>query len=186
MNLIFNDELHLYLIDGEVVPGLTEIFTDLGIINNRFYTEEARERGRLIHLITELYDRGSLDIDTVDPRLLGYFEAYRNFLDKHNPEIIEIEKPIGNKVLKYASKLDRVFKMKIAPGYIGKIITDLKTGAKERWHQLQLTAHLMAYSKSHLPLYDLYLKPNGDFIFEEQEYIPNIIISIMNVYNWKH
>ena len=182
MNLYYDDELHIYLIDGEVVPGLTDIFMDLGIINIRWYTEGSRDRGTAVHKITEMYDRGSLDMNSVDPRLIGFLEGYKLFHEEVKPKVLEIELPVGHRLLRYASKIDRIYNIK----NIGKAIVDLKSGAKERWHKLQLSAQHMAYSKEPLSLFDLYLKSNGTYKLEQQEHDENTWLSMVNVYNWKH
>lgn len=181
MELFYDDALHMYLIDGEIVPGLTDIFVSLGIINKRWYTEQSRGRGELVHKITELYDQGTLDESTVDPALTGYLEAYKLFLSDFKPEILEIELPVGHKALKYGSKIDRVMQL-----VNGKALVDIKSGTKERWHGLQLTAQRMAYSpKRPMLLYDLYLKESGKYDPEPKEYIDNIWLSAINIYNWK-
>ena len=94
MDLYYDDLLHIYCIDGEVVPGLTDIFVNLGIIDRRWYTEQSRGRGQIVHTITEMYDKGTLIESSVDPDLVGYLDAYKLFLADYKPKIIEIELPV--------------------------------------------------------------------------------------------
>jgi len=68
---------HEYRFDGRQISSVTDVIKDLQ--DTRWFTDWGRERGRIIHRITELDDRGILDEATVDDRLVGYLNAWRKF-----------------------------------------------------------------------------------------------------------
>lgn len=70
---------HRYLVDGQPVPGFTEICRAIGLVD--YYNKDPYylDRGRVVHIATALIDKGRLDWDTVDERIEGFLQAYLRF-----------------------------------------------------------------------------------------------------------
>jgi hypothetical protein len=67
--LTYDDATHTYKLDGVVVPSVTQVLTAAGVIDNRWFTEEATHRGQLVHVATMLMDQGELNDARSSPRL---------------------------------------------------------------------------------------------------------------------
>ena len=53
MTLHYDPETHIYTVDGEVLPSVTQILKDMGFIDVTWFNDYARERGSLVHKIIE-------------------------------------------------------------------------------------------------------------------------------------
>jgi hypothetical protein len=105
--LIFDEEKHLYTLNGIALPSVTGVLKAEGFIDTRFYDEYSRNRGTLIHLATEYDDSGDLDEDTLDPVIVPYVEAWRKFKKESGFIVDSSETPLCNKTHRYAGKIDR-------------------------------------------------------------------------------
>lgn len=116
--------------------GVTDTLKTQGFIDVEHYTLEGRERGSFVHDATVLDDADNLDDASVPVDWLGYIESYRRWREKNRPQWYLTETLVADHVLNYCGTLDRF-------GLIwGALWTiDFKTGAKERWHGLQLAAY---------------------------------------------
>lgn len=138
-DIILTDD-HKYVVAGRELPGVTTVLSAVGIIDYSMIPERIREqaleRGSYVHEATAMDDRGELDYDSLDPRLVPYLDAYRAFRDESGfvPEIIE--EPVASESMGYAGTPDRL-------GKLGrqKIILDIKTGSVPDWAGLQLAAY---------------------------------------------
>jgi hypothetical protein len=167
------------------LPSVTQILKSVGIIDDSFYTEEGRERGKLVHLACEYYDQGDLDEESLDPQIKGYVDAYKNFRALTKWEFEWIEIPLSDKAHLYAGTPDRVLLSR------PRRLVDLKSGEFQRSHPIQLAAYVAAlgdpfsYSR-----YGLYLKNDGNFSireFPKAEFMADLSIfnSALNLYYWK-
>ena len=158
--LTFNEDLHEYRLNERKIPSVTQILADLSFIDDSFFTLESRERGRKVHKITELYDDGSLDMETVDPRLKGYLDAWISFVRKEGFAWIAIEKRIFHPTYWYAGTLDRK-----GVNQRGKtILLDIKTGVPSKWHSFQLGGYLLCEPADEI--WTIHLKKDGRFSVE--------------------
>lgn len=128
----FNEEKHEYTVKGAKVPSVTKILQATGVIKTSFYTEEGRERGTEIHKQTEYYDDFRIIADT---NYKPYIEQWAKFLDDIGAKVLSKEEMVYSE-LGYCGKYDRVLEIKDR-----KFIIDIKTGAKQKWHVLQLGAY---------------------------------------------
>lgn len=115
---------HRYILDGErEIPSVTTILKEQGLIDDRWFTDDARLRGDYVHLACRMLDDDELAEESLDPGILPYVEAYRKFLALTSPEWTYIEHRVFDPVLGYAGTLDRA-------GLISgeKTVLDLKTG----------------------------------------------------------
>lgn len=142
MALEFDEEKHLYMLDGVELPSVTEICRflsfDTAVNAKPWLRDAAAARGTRVHEWCMLYDYDELDFSDIGPYEMGYVQAYLSFLRDYRPEWELIEHPIGSDRLGYAGTLDRY-------GVIdGKTaIVDLKTTSVLR--KVPLAAQLAGY-----------------------------------------
>lgn len=144
MPLTFDAATHTYELGGEVLPSVTQILKDVGLIDTSgpWFTEWHRERGTHVHRALELHDRGELDEASLDPALRPYLDAWRACLDVLKPETVHIEKPLASHAYGFAGMIDRVWRMDDGRG----CIVDIKQWNAERWHGFQTAAYQALYN----------------------------------------
>ena len=144
--LIFDEAAHTYTVEGVVLPSVTQVLQDVGVIDYGFIPREERERylqrGRAVHLATELDDAGELEEESVVPAIAGFLAAWRRFRSESGfvPELIEYRS--YNPSLGYAGTLDR-------SGKIGQslYLLDIKTGHSPWWVAIQLAAYCYFFNR---------------------------------------
>jgi len=183
MPITFNAELHEYRTDaGVLVPGVTSILKDAGLVDTTWFTDYARERGSAAHLATALWDRGELDEDSVDDRIRGYLNAWCQFRrdSRFGPNLIE--EVVYNEAMQYAGTFDRA-------GVIGDraVILDIKTGAMSPVTGLQLAAYQRCKPNYRTRL-GVQLKDNGTYrvteFMDRNDW--NVFAGALALVNWKH
>ena len=73
----FDEESHTYRVNGVIYPSVSEIlapFCDFSRVP-RDVLERKRQIGRATHKCIELDEAGELDVDTVDPQVMPYFQS---------------------------------------------------------------------------------------------------------------
>lgn len=167
MTIEFNEEKHIYTVDGKVYPSVTDICSPItadhyGEINSAVL-EMAARRGTAVHEATELIDLGSMPED--DPEIDGYVNAYLDFLLDYQPHWYYIEW-IGfcDEWGGYCGTVDRA-------GMVGREywVLDIKTTASPSKEQYIATCcQTMAYSMMIEPIHTpkrkiLYLRKDGSY-----------------------
>ena len=166
MTIEFNEEKHIYTVDGKRYPSVTDICSPItsdhyGEINQAVL-EMAARRGTAVHEATELIDLGAMPDD--DPEIDGYINAYLDFLLDYQPHWEYIEWIGFNEVLGYCGTIDRA-------GEVGKEfwVLDIKTTAsptrenyiatccQTRAYAMMLEAHRQITRKI------LYLRKDGSY-----------------------
>ena len=167
--LTLNEESHVYDLDGEELPSVSEItrFISRELYGevNQYTLDRAAERGTNVHKLTEALDKyGSCE---ADEELLPYLQAYVEFRSKHECEWTEIERSMFHPDLRYAGTLDRL-------GTVDgeNIIMDIKTSSQIQTVAVtaQLTLYQMMCEANKIKvdaLYVLQLKKDGKFTFRE-------------------
>lgn len=178
LRLEFDTERHEYRLHdsatpvawGRLVPSVTQVLHAVRLIEEDFFTEESRLRGRYIHKAIMLEERQGLDDASLDERLVGYLRAYRTFIrDVHPGPCLLIETPLADPVLGYAGTPDQ-----LRPINDRLAVVDHKSGGEAAWHSLQTAAygHLIREcatiwpAEKAVPLLDryaLYLRANGQY-----------------------
>jgi len=140
----FIEETHQYFVEGKEYPSVTTVLdslTDLSFVNTDLL-ERASKFGTAVHRATELYDNNQLDMDSLDPELLPYLEAWDNFLLDYRPEILSIEQRIAS-MYGYAGTLDRYVAIKGV-----RAVIDIKSGTTvPKYTGLQLAAYAQAITE---------------------------------------
>lgn len=125
MNILqFFDKGHVYMLDGEQIPCVSdlcrflhrEIYREAPI----WQLEAAADRGTKVHAATEVLDKtGRAEIED---DYLPYLEAYARFRQEHDVQWELIEHPDYHPTLRYAGTIDRYG---MVDGY--RTLADLKT-----------------------------------------------------------
>lgn len=126
MRIEFDEERHIYTVDGKQVPSVTDICNPItsehyGAINAAIL-EMASRRGTAVHEATQLIDLGVMPDD--DPEVDAYVNAYLDFLLDYKPKWEYIEYIGYNADMGYCGTIDRA-------GQVGNEfwVLDLKTTA---------------------------------------------------------
>ena len=88
--LYLNKDTHEYSEGGVIItdPSVTTVLADCGLIDTRYFTKDAAERGTLVHLMCQLHDEDDLDKWcqfkrnvglTTYLELLPYLDAWEKF-----------------------------------------------------------------------------------------------------------
>ena len=184
----FDPETHTYGLGEQPLGGFSEVFKSLGLAgNNRFYTEEGRDRGQAVHLLCQAHDEGrEIDISKIeDAKTLGRFQAYKRFREETGFLPDQIEIPVFNAPLLIACTPDRTGRLNDV-----LVIVDLKGGAKAAWHSWQTSWQglcLFPDNAFNVPRYALYLKDSGRYKLEphEDQHDFEVARSVAIVYNAK-
>lgn len=110
----FDAQEHRYTLDGVVIPSVTQVLEPLydfagipaGVL------ERKAQLGTDVHLACELLDRDDLDEETEEGRaalapIAGYIEAYKKFLARTRPKVVENETRLYHPLHLYAGTIDR-------------------------------------------------------------------------------
>lgn len=182
-DIFFDEEEHIYLVDGEEVPSVTSILEPLhrsyGSVNPSVL-EYAANRGRAVHEATEAIDYG-LEPE-VDPDIQGYVDAYLDWSLVYRPSWIGIEQIVCHEAPMlteddlisypdYIGTLDRI-------GYFNGDketlnIVDIKTSQPTKEALISVTVQTVAYAEAFdetrwnkINRYGLFLKKDGTWRFQ--------------------
>jgi len=106
--LEFDSERHLYFLDGVPLDSVTQILQKSGYVDDRWFTDEARERGKAVHETIRLIRKGTLDWSSVKKEIDGYIEAFCEF--ENDTQFIALpefsERRMYNPIYRYAGTID--------------------------------------------------------------------------------
>lgn len=169
--ILFYDDTHQYLVDGQEVPSVTTILSymsnaEYGDVNKAVLDQAAR-RGSLVHEYTENIDYGC-DPDEVEYEIAPYIKAYYEFRRDYKPDWILVEHPVYSEFYGYVGTLDRY-------GIIDgkRCIVDIKTvSSASKMQKLttsaQTSAYAVALKETNIDYYTekryaLYLTKDGEY-----------------------
>lgn len=184
--IVFDEASHTYEMAGTRLPSVTQVldrYNDFSMVAEETMAN-ARERGRLIHLVTQLYDENDLDETTVTDELRPYLEGWKRFVAETGIKIRDIEVRRGSIILGYAGTLDRF-------GLIGRQdwVIDIKGGLVPDTAGLQTAAYRRlipgAYHE-HIRRGTVQLKPNGTYALLEWKREDDWLTfsHMLNVHRW--
>lgn len=95
--ILFDPEPHTYTYRGKLVDSVTQTIQLSGLGDDFSHVPEdrmtyARRRGNMVHAACHYYDDGDLDLETVDPKIRGYVDAYIKFRTEKPIKVIAVEK----------------------------------------------------------------------------------------------
>ena len=104
----FNESAHRYTVDGAVVPNVTSILQPISAYRN-FNAEKmevARQKGKHIHSMIEMFSKGTLDVFGLPVWMTPALIEWKKFLDISQFQVIESELRVYNQLYRYAGTLD--------------------------------------------------------------------------------
>ncbi len=126
-----------YIFGGEKYARVSEVLRRAGLVDTRFYNEDAADKGTGVHKTIELFLDGTLGKEA--PEVTPYLDAFRLFLAEADGEVLCWERIVIHEELKIAGTFD--LQVKFPSGE--NCILDFKTGQAEDWHRLQLQGYLL-------------------------------------------
>lgn len=144
--LEFDEEYHVYIVDGIIVPSVTKIlkafFDDYSNVSQAVL-ERARERGTALHETIELYEKTGKESDLVEFRNYLFLKKHFGFKNVSNELPIFYEE--NGKVL-FAGRLDQIIEI---DGKLG--INDFKRVSAPNKEKIafQLNLYKIAYEQSY-------------------------------------
>lgn len=126
----FNEERHEYHVEGVRWPSVTQILDPLLELDGipRAALEAAARFGSHVHMATDLFDKGQLDEEALDPHLQRYLLGWKKFLKESGAEVLESELRVAHPRLKYAGTLDKIVRWRSSAH-----VLDVKTSAEVPW-----------------------------------------------------
>lgn len=123
--LTFEDEPHIYRVDGRIVPSVTGVIRDVyGDLVWPWRSEFALERGKRVHEAMHLWILGDLDAKRLSPYIAGFVAGGIRFLTETGFEIRVSEHRMYSSIYDVAGTTDLIGIME------RKLLTcaDFKTG----------------------------------------------------------
>ena len=135
----YSEEKHEYYIDGGRVPNVTEILGTLCFFHFKD-NPDALSFGKAMHKTINLWERGLLDGDILDPSLEGGLESYQKWKDATG------FKYAGGEIPMYHANQPRFGG---TPDLFGRdargslCLPDLKTGNAQKWTAAQTAGYAL-------------------------------------------
>lgn len=175
---------HRYYLNGErELPSVTTVLKAQGLIDDRWFTEQARLRGDYVHLACRMLDDDELDEGTIDPGISPYLDAYRSFLAIAKPSYVYVEHRVFDPVYGYAGTLDRAGTVCGEP-----TVLDIKTGGVYPSVGPQVAAYRRLLPKPHAwKRAALQLKDDGTFSLHPltDRSDEEVFLSALRLWQWK-
>ena len=191
------DDAHVYRLDGQVIPGCTEVIRAAGLMDYdgapEDVMERARWRGSAVHRACWFDDEGTLDEEKLAAEVWPYLLAWRAAKDTlgitiTSRDFLAIEAPIYHAILRYGVTPDRLIRR--PDGMCCAI--DLKTGSLQPWMAIQLAAQVMAVGGSWYHRIACRLAPSRTppfiyRIYPRSEIAADFAVfqGALAIYNWK-
>lgn len=123
----FDEAAHVYRVNGEVWPSVTQVLSRAGLINFEGVPDHilkgAQARGTRVHRAMHYLTEGTLDESTVDDHDRGYVEAGKSFLRDSQFEVLQQETRLLHPKYRYCGTTDIVGWWRELPA-----VGDYKTG----------------------------------------------------------
>lgn len=190
-DIVYIPETHEYFIDDKKYLSVTEILglegiTDYSAIPSKILTP-AQKLGDAVHKACELYNKGTLDMDSVDKPVIPYLNAFIKFMGDYQIEILGIEEIIYSIKRRFAGRLD-------LRGKIDKklAVVDIKTSTVvDKSCGVQLGGYKVGLEEMYglkIPLkWVLQLKPDGTYQVHPFNSLSDemVFLGALNVRIWK-
>jgi len=177
----YNDELHEYKISGRIIPSVTTVLTAAGLYDDRFFTQESRDRGTYIHKAGLFYLQDDLDYDNVVPEYKGYIDALIKFMSESDckPHLDRCEVPLFSELFCGTPDMPCLL-------HGVESLIDWKSGLESCVTGVQLASYeqLLGYS---VKRFGLYLKPTGKYKlipYTDRNDI-KIFNAALSLYHWR-
>lgn len=174
MNFTFDEKTHTYRLDGVIIPSVTQITKEAGLIDLTYVKQDIlaykADLGNKVHSTTELYDGNNLNIEKLHPLLRGYLEGWIKFRKECDFVPTSLEQMMFHPLYRYAGRIDRIGTMQ---GVLTQL--DIKSGVHHHSYAIQSGGYAELYNygkdkKQHIKKRTtLYLKDNGTYSLKEHK-----------------
>lgn len=187
----FDEALHLYTLGGRVIPGVTEILKDAGILKfgargSELENNAAMSRGKAVHAACHYMDEDALDWSSVSDECVPYVMAYEKFRTDTGFVPTRIEERMVHETLVFAGTIDREGTWNQSKN---RIVLEIKTGVKASWWGLQLSGYDILLPPITKPRNRMavQLKDNGTYALHPftDPNDRNMFMSLVALYWWK-
>ena len=173
-DIFFDEQEHLYLVNGVEVPSVTELLAPLHksyLKVNPSILEYAANRGKAVHSALESYDLGC-ELEAT-PETAPYLQAYLDWAQVYKPTWVAVEKIVYNGDFCYGDYIGTVDRIGYFNGGKKLNVVDIKTSQATRESItsacLQTYAYAAAYTKDEADRWVLFLKSDGTWRFQSCE-----------------
>ena len=158
---------HVYRIGDVRVPSITQLLKLSGHVDDRYYTEESRQRGTAVHELTKDFDLGALTLPSLDSLHRGYVLGYIAACEALKPAWDQIEEPDVHPTFRFGGRPDRIGTV------MGRqTVCEVKSGVKAKHHAIQVAMQTILISwrvglaPEHWQRLCLYVRRTGRFSVE--------------------
>lgn len=165
--LEFDEESHVYLLNGVQIPSVTQLMKPLTEKDYQdipqWRLDKAADKGTAVHEGIEIWLQ--YGIDDVPDEYSGYLDAFKKWWTDSKAELIDTEVRVYHKTKKYAGTCDLLCKLD------GKItLVDYKTSVKVKKKSggVQLEGYVQALASQGIVIEQkaiLHIKKTGDYEF---------------------
>ncbi len=154
----------------------------------------AQRRGTFVHQTVELYERGTLNQDTLHPKLKGYLQAWEKAKSDFKIAVVDSEQPVASLRYWYAGRLDILCRMGRQSNALTLI--DIKSGQK--YLESQAAAQTAAYKEAYnehiegkagriTDRYTFWIHPDGTYQHEHQTdgNDLSVFLGLVNQQRWR-
>lgn len=158
---VVRDDAHRYWLAGQTpreLVGVSAVLHDARFIDGDHFTDYHRDRGSIVHAITEKVDAGDLSWHgwcAADPVFTGYGDSYERLLEEHRPVWFLSEQIVFDPPLGYAGTLDRFGRLDAQT----LAVVDFKSGGTMAAHKVQTAAYRRCIPKDWPALLQVVAEP---------------------------
>ena len=179
--LTFDSETHTYRKDGTIVPHITGILEEAGLVDDFYYTEKTSAIGKAIHTACRYLDEEELDWDSLDSEIVGRVKGYDRFLKETGFKAIVNEEIVFSELHLFAGTLDK-------RGFLfgEESVVELKSGPPQIWARLQTAGQNLCLTKP-LKRYVLELRKNEKYKLHpnEDDKDHQVFLAALAITNWR-
>src|SRR5688572_5774450 len=104
--LAFDASAHRYAVGDRELLGVTAVPAGAGLIDGQWFSAEAAQRGSYVHQAIALAHEDDLAIESLDPVLRPYVDAYLRFVAESGFQRVAWEERVWSEALGCAGTLD--------------------------------------------------------------------------------
>jgi hypothetical protein len=139
--LAFDAAAHRYALGDRELLGVTSVLAEAGLIESRWFSEDAAARGTYVHQALALLHQDDLDLDALPADRRPYIEAYVRFVEQSGFTCEAWEERVWCERLGCAGTLDLRGQFPVNRAYAHVI--DIKTGGVPSWVGYQTAAYAL-------------------------------------------
>jgi len=185
MSIQFDEATHTYTVDGQPFASVTQLIKEFGMYGDaaRWFDEYSSDRGSKVHEAVRLHLDGTLDVNSLDPVILPYYQAWMKFEKESDFYPAYIEHTMINEGIKVAGRADL-----IGPFGGKAAIIDIKTSATPHPATgVQLAGYEYLYGGGFLKRLALHLGADGNYrlVPYTDRNDRNVFLAAATIHNWR-